>query len=648
MERKVNIGNANLDFEINAVSQPDLTTAGAKTLVRTPGDLLVTYDFGGSGTPTLGLLRWLTTGAGNTAGQCFSANTLPCWGSRVNLTAAGDAEGAVNTAQIAEPFAGGNLGIGLFGEASIDLTAAGVFAGNVCQAFGSTFVRSRSSSSFTAEIKDFIAPVPVNISNCGSIKIVKHTDPRGQNQNFNYTSDLPAIAASTTTSAVAANGSFTLNDNGNTTGDSAGNTVLEPAVQQGTYHVTESGPADSYAFQSLGCTGGSTSVSGQSVTITLAPNDVVTCTYVNKLNSASLGTLVSATNPVFPGSAVHDTAMVTGNNAAATPTGTVTFFLCGPTQSDAGCTSGGTNIGTGSLSGTGATASATSPDVNTAASSLSAGHYCFRAEWPGDNHYPGALAENGGASGTNECFTVRTIPTTVTTTPSAGSGGTANFGSSVTDHAVVAATQTGDGTPTGTVTFFVCNPTQLTGGACPSGGTQVGSPVTTQAVSGSSPPASFADSDAITANQTGKWCFRAVYTPGGANGSNYTGNSDASTGECFTVTDTTASTSAQTWRPNDSATATAGHAAPLNGTLSADLYTGSTCGVSSGGAVSGQHYEKSLTNATTLADRTLTTNNTSFNVSSTASVSWLVTFSSTDANVSGSSHCEVTSLTITN
>src|SRR5207247_5477135 len=169
-ERLVNIGSANLDLEINQNPTANFTatTSGPITLNRTAGDLLVTYDFGGSGTPTLGLLRWLTAANGNTVSQCFSANALPCWGQRVNLTAAGSAEGAVNTGTIAEPMKGGTLTAGLFGEAAVDLTAAGVFTPGVCQAFGSTFLKSRSSSSFTAEIKDFIAPVPVNISNCGT------------------------------------------------------------------------------------------------------------------------------------------------------------------------------------------------------------------------------------------------------------------------------------------------------------------------------------------------------------------------------------------------------------------------------------------------------------------------------------------------
>jgi hypothetical protein len=268
------------------------------------------------------------------------------------------------------------------------------------------------------------------------------------------------------------------------------------------------------------------------------------------------------------GAAVHDTATVTGNQTADTPGGTVIFFVCGPipTGSCDGSTNVGTSIGTGTLSGSGATASADSPDVNTSASPLAPGRYCFRATWPGDTNYPGTLTEFGGATGTNECFTIQKIQTTTTTTPSTGSGGTTTFGSSVTDHAVVQATTSGDGTPTGTVT----------------------------------------------------------------------------------VTDTTAATSAQTWLPNDTATVAPASGAPLNGTLSAQLYTGDNCGATSGSVVSGQLYTKTLTNATSAADRTLTTGNATFTVSTSTSASWLVTFTSTDPNVGGSSHCESTSLTINN
>jgi hypothetical protein len=668
-ERSNVLGSANMDFEINQAVTPGLGSLGPHTINRTAGDLLVTYDFtNGGGKPTLGLLFWLTAAAGNTAGQCFSSNTLPCWGNHETLNGT-DSIGAVNNLDpVTDPLFPGQpnyinpVPALQFGETAIDLTAANVFPPGTCEAFGSAFLKSRSSASFTAEIKDFIAPIPVNITNCGSIKIIKHTDPRGVNQVFSYTSNLPAEPAGpvngtpqggvacpgNSSAGVQADGSFCLNDAGNSAGgDSAGNTVFNPFVQAGTYTVTEGADPSGFTFENLSCTGGTTSTNGKTVTINLKPTDQVVCTYVNQQNTATMATQVSNAGPVFPSQAVHDTATVTGNQAADTPSGTVTFFLCSQVPAGSSCSSGGTNIGTGTLSGSGATASATSPDVNTSASPLTPGRYCFRAEWPGDTHYPTPLTEFGGATGTNECFTVRTIPTTTTTTPSTGSGGTTTFGSSVTDHAVVQATLSGDGTPTGTVTFFICDPTQTVGGACPDGqGTQVGSPVTAQAVSGSSPPASSADSSAITANKTGTWCWRAVYTPGGANGSNYTGSEDASSGECFTVTDTTASTSAQDWLPNDTATVASANGAPLNGTLSAQLFTGDNCGATSGSAVSGQLYSKTLSG--TGSSGTLTTGNTTFKVTVSSAVSWLVTFTSSDSNVTSSSHCESTSLTINN
>ena len=673
-ERSNVLGSANMDFEINQNATPGFTgsTTGPVTLNRTAGDLLVTYDFtNGGGRPTLGLLFWLTAAAGNTASQCFSSNTLPCWGKQEILNGS-DSIGAVNNLDAVtdplfptKPNYINPVPALQFGETAIDLTAAGVFPPGTCKAFGSAFIKSRASASFGAEVKDFIAPIPININNCGSIKIIKHTDPRGQNQVFSYTSNLPAeppgtvegvpqggVACSAGGSAgIHADGSFCLNDNGNSTGDSAGNTVFTGVtLQAGTYTVVEGADPNGYTFENLSCTGGTTSTSGKTATINLAPGDQVVCTYVNQLNTATMTTQVSTTNQVFPGQAVHDTATIVGNQATETPSGSVTFFLCGPIPGGSGsCSSGGTMLTpSGTLNGGSGTASATSPDVNTSASPLTAGFYCFRAEWPGDNHYPTPLTEFGGTNGTNECFTVRTIPTTTTTTPSVGSGGTTTFGTQVSDHAIVQATQSGDGTPTGTVTFFICNPGQTSNGACPTGGTQVGSPVDTAAISGSNPPASSADSALVTVNQTGTWCFRAVYTPGGANGSNYTGSSDASSGECFTVTDTTTATSAQTWLPNDAATVTATAGAPLNGTLSAQLYTGDNCGATSGSAVGGQGYSKTLTNATSAADRTLTTNNTTFTVSASTAVSWLVTFTSSDPNVGPSSHCESTSLTINN
>ena len=303
-ERNNALGSANFDFEINQQTQPDLTTAGAKTLVRTAGDLLVTFDFNnGGGRPVIGLLRWLTSDAGNTAGQCFSSNTLPCWGRHLTLDGT-DSIGAVNNlGPVTDPLSPAGVNYQnpvpalMFGETAIDLTAADVFPSGTCTAFGSAFVRSRSSSSFTAEVKDFVAPIAVNISNCGSVTIIKHTDPRGLNQKFSYTSNLPAKAASTTqggvactaggTAGVHADGTFCLNDNGNTTTDSAQNKVSSSTVPLGTYTVTEGADPTGFAFDSLTCTTGG-AVSGRVATITVSAGSSVTCTYVNKQQVGAL------------------------------------------------------------------------------------------------------------------------------------------------------------------------------------------------------------------------------------------------------------------------------------------------------------------------------------------------------------------------
>jgi hypothetical protein len=612
-------GTVNFDFELNQAGQPNLTTPGPKTLNRTTGDLLINYSFQGGGqNPTLTKYHW---GGSN-------------WILDGSI-ASGCSEGAINNATISE-----NLG-GLpavsrppaqFGEAAINMTCAGLIPAGSCTPFADIYVKSRSSTSFTSEIKDFIAPIPVSLSNCGEIIIKKRTDPRGVDQAFTYTSTGGLSPAS-----------FSLNDKDGATGDSTNNTADYKSLQPKTYTVTEGADPNGFSFGSLSCTGGgsNTSTSGKVATIGLDADEIVTCIYVNHQNTDSMVTQESTNGTeVAPGTAVHDTATVTGDaNDGSTPSGNVEFFLCGPLASASGCASGGADVGSGTLAGSGIVASADSPNVNTG-SGLAPGFYCFRAEWAGDSHYP-AVTHDGA---TNECFQVLQIQTSTVTTPSPGSGGTVVFGSSVTDSALVSALASGDDYPSGTVSFFVCDPTQTTGGACPTGGTPVsGNPVTLTATNPQvSPPSASATSGPVTADKTGTWCFRAVYTPGPPNGAFYTGSSDASSGECFTVTDTTSASSTQSWVPNDSATVSSTNGAPLMGTLTVQLYTGTGC--VAGNAVADQTYTQAANGSSNTVSLT-TTNTTVFN----SDVSWKVTFSSTDPNVSNPpDHCESSSLTVTN
>jgi Prealbumin-like fold domain len=314
-ERTNNLGNANMDFEINKSNPVPCpgTATGKCTIPRTNGDILVTYDFGGSGTPTLGDLRWLVAGEQNpdqvnhpgvnTASECFSSNTLPCWGDRVDLTAAGEAEGAVDTGAsgVYDPIgvtgqtAGRQIVQNGFGEAAINLTAAGIVSSSSCD-FGSatTFLKSRSSSSFTSEVKDFIAPVSTPITHCAKLTVIKHTlDPTGTrsgvSQTFTYTPSSNLNSGST----------FTLNDatgsDVSCTGSNTCNKIAFSGLSGDTYTVTESDPSPGFALTDLSCvdTGTSTAHGGGTVasreaTVVLAAGDDVTCTFTNQQQTGAI------------------------------------------------------------------------------------------------------------------------------------------------------------------------------------------------------------------------------------------------------------------------------------------------------------------------------------------------------------------------
>jgi Prealbumin-like fold domain len=325
-ERTNVLGNANMDFEIDQKATTGFTGSftGPITLNRSPGDMLVTYDFtNGGGRPVIGLDRWLVSATnpvvpGFATNTCLSSNTFPCWGDNVNTQAgtlsAQAAEGAVNnvdsvTDPIQQPSA--SLPASTFGEAALNLTAAGVFGTNTCSTFATTFLKSRSSSSFTSEVKDFVAPVPTQISNCGSVTIIKHTDPRGINQNFSYTSNLAGGQLTCTQSTPT---SFTLNDNGNTSSDSSGNTQSCTNVPVGSYTVTEGAEPTGFTLESLKCTPGGQQDAGNpaQADITVTADSNVTCVFTNQqqLGALQINKVSSKTSKPLAGA----TFSITGPN----------------------------------------------------------------------------------------------------------------------------------------------------------------------------------------------------------------------------------------------------------------------------------------------------------------------------------------------
>jgi uncharacterized repeat protein (TIGR01451 family) len=169
-------GTTNMDFELN---QSDQLSTNGVTPVRSLNDVLITYDLAQGGvTPILGYHRWVLSGAcaGNGAKP-------PCWGPRNELTA--NVAGAINTGVVVDPINPGadrNLSARTFGEARINLPASGIFGSGICTVFGSAYLKSRSSDSFTAAIKDFIAPVAINVSNCEAKELLN--EARAQASNY--------------------------------------------------------------------------------------------------------------------------------------------------------------------------------------------------------------------------------------------------------------------------------------------------------------------------------------------------------------------------------------------------------------------------------------------------------------------------------
>lgn len=337
--------------------------------------------------------------------------------------------------------------------------------------------------------------------------------------------------------------------------------------------------------------------------------------------------------------------------------GTVTFSLCGPLAADStsNCESGGVQVGSPVGVSPPSPATVNGPDTTL----TSAGRYCWRAVYSGDSarDVPGSSDPPAGdTTTTTECFLVNPVTPTLATQAS----GPVTLGNAISDTATLtgAATQPGtDGVgPGGTI--------NATNGA-PAGGsitwkaygpddcTTVAMAETSRDVSGNGtyPKTAAPDNQAavsFTPTAVGTFTFVARYSGNGPN-TNSVPNSacpDTTGTETVLVTDTTSVTSQQDWLPNDTATVASAGGSALNGTMTFTLYPSADC---TGTPVSGQTYTRTLTNATTLADRTKSTSNSTFKVTANASVSWLVSYNDNSANVGDSTPvCETSTLTIDN
>jgi len=480
-------GTTNMDFELNQkFCDPTATPTNCanngsgvtpETPLRTTGDKLITYDLSNGGTvPTISIRSWDGTLSVWSAPTVISGGANPQALGSVNTStiAAADADGVgTNPSGGLDPFT--------FGEASINFAA--LFPpGGACGSFGSAYLKSRSSDAFNSELKDFIAPERVHITNCTTLKthasgpvtiespisdtatLEGATANAGGTITFKAYSDANCSTLVFTSSPIAVNGP----------GDYNSGNFTPTAV--GTYFWTASYTGDLNNAPSATACG-----------------DANESSVVNK-KQPSLTT--SATASVTIGDPISDTATLSGGFS---PTGTITFHLF----SDSGCTNEvSTGLSPVTVNGNG--------DYNSGNfTPTAAGTYFWTASYSGDANNLAASTACGDA---NESSVVNKAPSNIATAQQLFPQ----------DAATISATA--GGTPTGSVTFelFAPGDTDCTG-----------SSVFSQTVPLSGGSASTSNSTfSVTAGTSGTYRWVVTY-PGDAT---HLGSTSACGTEQFTAT----------------------------------------------------------------------------------------------------------------
>ncbi|MCW2752634.1 MAG: hypothetical protein JWQ32_45 [Marmoricola sp.] len=350
----------------------------------------------------------------------------------------------------------------------------------------------------------------------------------------------------------------------------------------------------------------------------------------------SAGASIPATGLAIGSGAVGvmDSAVVGLSGGTATPSGSVSFTLC-KVDAPATCSTGGTTVGSTSLTGGTYPATVNSPTAYV----TSAGRYCWRSSFSGDtaNGISGVSESSSG-----ECFTVNPATPAVATT----AGPTQLIGQPVTDSASLTGTTAQPANPVinltgatgpaagGTITFLLYGPSSS---GC--GNLVYTSPTVAVHGDGSYPT----PDPQFVPTQAGTYHWVANYSGSSPNTSSTTHNTLCDdTAEDVTVT-TVASTlsTAQTWVPNDSITVSAPAGGTLAGTAYFDLFGSSDCSgtalYSTSSAVGG------------LSPQTVGTANTTAQ-SSSGPYSWRVRYDSTNpAQRSIPASClETSALTVVN
>jgi Cu/Zn superoxide dismutase len=581
-------GTTNMDFELNqkfcdpAGTPTNCANNGSgvtpETPLRTAGDKLITYDLAKGGTvPSISIRTW----------------TGSAWGPATIISGpGGSAIGSVNTSTIsaADSDGIGSLDPFTFGEASISFAA--LFPGAGCGSFGSAYLKSRSSDSFTAELKDFIAPERVHISNCTTLT----TEATATVTIGSPISDTATLSGATSN----AGGTITFHLYSDDQCANEASTGLSPVPVSGNGDYN----SGNYTPTAVGTYYWTANYSGDA-------NNAAASTPCRDANESSVVTkaepalTTNAAGPVTLGDPISDTAHLTG--ATSDAGGTFTFHLFG----NATCTN---EISTGlspvAVSGNG--------DYNSGNyTPTAAGTYYWTASYSGDANNTAVSTACGDA---NESSVVTKKQPSLTTTATAN----VTIGDPISDTATLSGATADAG---GTITFHLYSDDQ-----CANEVTIGLSPVT---VSGNGDY----NSGSYTPTAVGAYYWTASYSGDANNLPVSTACGDP--GESSVVGKAPASiTTAQRLFPQDTATVGAGAGGTPTGSVTFKLF-GPNDMFCAGSAV----YSEKVT----LANGSASTSNTSFSVSSASAdtYSWLVEYSGDATHDATTSSCNTEHFTAT-
>ena len=219
-ERADGNGDAWVSFELNQHNDGPLVDGTSIPVVPTEGDLRLSYNFGGQGADRLEVLvdEWRGGGWSDVSTAAFADVFIE----------------DTDTGTLTSPF-GDTIGNREFAEASIDVSFLFDPQDGECRSFAQAWVRSRSSSSNSANTQDVVKPLDFGFDTCGQVTIQKVDDvpgktPTGLNGAV-FEIDPPFGDPYTCTTE--------------TVDGQDGRCVLEDAVP-GTYTVTELAPPPGY------------------------------------------------------------------------------------------------------------------------------------------------------------------------------------------------------------------------------------------------------------------------------------------------------------------------------------------------------------------------------------------------------------------